>query len=205
MLSPALAVDKASAVLKDKDGKEVGKVELTDTPSGVLMRLHLDGVPPGDHAFHVHAVGKCEPPDFKSAGPHFNPDETKHGLMNPEGPHAGDMPNLHVPDRGKLTVEVLNEMVTLDAEQALLDDDGSAIVVHADRRRLQDRPCRQCRRPHRLRRGHGVAPRSHRRGKPMPPYRARVGSHEIPVKVRATAKTARKANGSIAPDGVGSL
>ena len=112
--SPALAVDKASAVLKDKDGKEVGKVELTDTPSGVLMRLTLDGVPPGDHASHVHAVGKCEPPDFKSAGP-----------------HAGDMPNLHVPDSGKLTVEVLNEMVTLDAEPALLDQDGSAIVIHA--------------------------------------------------------------------------
>jgi Cu-Zn family superoxide dismutase len=129
--SSALAADKASAVLKDKDGKEVGKVELTDTPSGVLMRLTLDDVPPGDHAFHVHGVGKCEPPDFKSAGPHFNPDETKHGLMNPEGPHSGDMPNLHVPDSGKLTVEVFNEMVTLDAEQALLDGDGSAIVVHA--------------------------------------------------------------------------
>jgi len=130
-VSPALAVDKASAVLKDKDGKEVGKVELTDTPSGVLMRLTLDGVPPGDHAVHVHTVGKCEPPDFKSAGPHFNPDDTKHGLMNAEGPHAGDMPNLHVPEGGKLTVEVLNEMVTLDAKPALLDDDGSAIVVHA--------------------------------------------------------------------------
>jgi superoxide dismutase, Cu-Zn family len=129
--APANAVDKVSAVLKEKDGKEVGKVELTDTPSGVLMRLVLDGIPPGDHAFHVHAVGKCDPPDFKSAGPHFNPDQTKHGLMNPEGPHSGDMPNLHVPDSGKLTVEVFNEMVTLDAEQALLDDDGSAIVVHA--------------------------------------------------------------------------
>ena len=129
--SPALAVDEAHAVLEDKDGKEVGRVELTDTPSGVLLRLTLDGVPPGDHAFHVHAVGKCEPPDFKSAGPHYNPDETKHGLMNPEGPHSGDMPNLHVPDGGKLMVEVFNEMVTLDAEQALLDDDGSAIVVHA--------------------------------------------------------------------------
>jgi Cu-Zn family superoxide dismutase len=128
--SPALAVDKAQAVLKDKDGKEVGKAELTDTPTGVLMRLTLDGVPLGDHAFHVHAVGKCEPPDFKSAGPHFNPDETKHGLMNAEGPHAGDMPNLHVPDTGKLTVEVLDEMVTLDAEPALLDQDGSALVIH---------------------------------------------------------------------------
>jgi superoxide dismutase, Cu-Zn family len=129
--SSAYAADKASAVLKDKDGKEVGKVELTDSPSGVLLRLTLEGIPPGDHAFHVHAVGKCEPPDFKSAGPHFNPDETKHGLLNPEGPHSGDMPNLHVPDSGKLTVEVFNEMVTLDGEQALLDDDGSAIVVHA--------------------------------------------------------------------------
>src|SRR5262249_17361105 len=128
--SPALAVDKASAVLKDKDGKKVGKVELTDTPS-VLMRLTLDGIPPGDHAIHVHAVGTCEPHDFKSAGPHFNPDETKHGLTNAEGPHAGDMPNLHVPDSGMLTVEVLNEMVTLDAEPALLDKDGSALVIHA--------------------------------------------------------------------------
>ncbi|MGH6825395.1 superoxide dismutase family protein [Methyloceanibacter sp.] len=127
---PARAVDKAEALLKDRDGKEVGKVELTDTPTGVLMRLTLDGVPPGDHAFHVHAVGKCEPPDFKSAGPHFNPDETKHGLMNAEGPHAGDMPNLHVPDSGKLTVEMLDEMVTLDAEPALLDQDGSALVIH---------------------------------------------------------------------------
>src|SRR6187431_2097309 len=129
--SPALAVDKASAVLKDKDGKEVGKVELTDTPSGVLMRLSLDGVPPGDHAFHVHAVGKCEPPDFKSAGPHFNPDETKHGFMTPEGPHAGDLPNLHVPADGKLQVEVLEPNVTWSGEAPLLDADGSALVIHA--------------------------------------------------------------------------
>src|SRR5262245_10628258 len=122
LASSAHAVDKANAVLKDKDGKDVGKVELTETPGGVRLRLTLDGGLPGDHAFHVRAVGKCEPPDFKSAGPHFNPDETKHGLLNPEGPHSGDMPNLHVPDGGKLTVEVLNEMVTLDGEQALLDD-----------------------------------------------------------------------------------
>ncbi|MGC2410027.1 MAG: superoxide dismutase family protein [Methyloceanibacter sp.] len=127
----AVAVDKASAMLKDPSGKEVGRVELTDTPSGVLMRLDLTGIPQGDHALHVHAVGKCEPPDFKSAGAHFNPDETKHGLMNAEGPHAGDMPNLHVPESGKLVVEVLDDMVTLDAERALLDEDGSALVIHA--------------------------------------------------------------------------
>jgi Cu-Zn family superoxide dismutase len=129
--TPAGAVDTATAVLKDASGKEVGKAVLTETPSGVLIRLDLTGIPPGDNAFHLHAVGKCEPPDFKSAGGHFNPDETKHGLMNAEGPHAGDMPNLHVPESGKLVVEVLDDLVTLDVAHALLDADGSALVIHA--------------------------------------------------------------------------
>jgi Cu-Zn family superoxide dismutase len=118
-------------VLKDAKGNEVGKAELTTAPSGVLIRLDLTAVPAGEHAFHIHAVGKCEPPDFKSAGPHFNPDEKKHGLMNAEGPHAGDMPNLHVPGDGTLQVEVLNPMVTLNQKAALLDQDGSALVIHA--------------------------------------------------------------------------
>jgi superoxide dismutase, Cu-Zn family len=130
-VAPAFAADQASAVLKDAQGAEVGKATLTTTPSGVLIRLDLTALPAGEHAFHIHAVGKCEPPKFESAGPHFNPDTTKHGLMNPEGPHAGDMPNLHVPEGGKLQVEVLNPTVTLSAESALLDEDGSAIVVHA--------------------------------------------------------------------------
>ena len=128
---PAFAADQASAVLKDAQGNEVGKATLTTTPSGVLISLDLTAIPPGEHAFHIHAVGKCEPPDFKSAGGHFNPDSTKHGLMNPEGPHAGDMPNLHVPEGGKLQIEVLNPTVTLSAESALLDEDGSAVVIHA--------------------------------------------------------------------------
>jgi len=131
MAAPALAADTAHAVLKDKDGKEVGTVDLTDTPNGVLMHLDLTAVPPGDHGFHVHAVGKCEPPDFKSAGGHFNPDETKHGLMAADGPHAGDMPNLYVPESGKITLEVLAPLVTLKGDPALLDDDGSALVIHA--------------------------------------------------------------------------
>jgi Cu-Zn family superoxide dismutase len=131
LAAPAAAADKATAVLKDAKGNEVGKAELTATPSGVLISLNLSAVPAGEHAFHIHAVGKCEPPDFKSAGPHFNPDEKKHGLMNAEGPHAGDMPNLHVPGDGKIQVEVLDPMVTLNKKAPLLDQDGSALVIHA--------------------------------------------------------------------------
>ena len=80
--APAEEVDKAVAALKDASGKDVGKAEFTDTASGVLIRLDLISMPPGEHAFHVHAIGKCDPPDFKSAGAHFNPHEAKHGFMN---------------------------------------------------------------------------------------------------------------------------
>lgn len=122
---------RASAVLKDASGKEVGRAVFTATPSGALLSLTLTAAQPGVHALHIHAVGKCEPPDFKSAGPHFNPDQTKHGIMNPEGPHAGDLPNIHVPPDGKLEVEFLDPVVTIAQEAALLDADGSSIVIHA--------------------------------------------------------------------------
>jgi superoxide dismutase, Cu-Zn family len=125
--TPAFAADQATAVLQDPDGKEVGKVTLTAVPTGLLLDADLTALPPGTHAFHIHETGKCEPPDFKSAGGHFNPDEDEHGLMNQAGPHAGDMPNIHVPESGKLRIEVLNQMTNLDG---LLDDDGASIVIH---------------------------------------------------------------------------
>jgi Cu-Zn family superoxide dismutase len=128
LAGPAVAADKAHAVLKDKDGKDVGVVILTAVPTGVLLDVDLTAVPPGTHAFHIHAVGKCAPPDFKSAGGHFNPEEDKHGLMSNAGPHAGDLPNIHVPESGKLRIEVLNQMVNLN--MGVLDKDGSAIVIH---------------------------------------------------------------------------
>jgi Cu-Zn family superoxide dismutase len=129
--SPAVA-QSAKAALKDTSGKDVGSAELTQTPAGVLIKLTVKGLPPGDHAFHIHAVGKCEPP-FDSAGAHFNPAGKKHGLMAADGPHAGDMPNLHIPASGELAVELLNTNVTLEKGKpnSVFDTDGSAVIVHA--------------------------------------------------------------------------
>jgi Cu-Zn family superoxide dismutase len=131
---PALpaAAQSATAPLKNAEGKAVGSANLTQTPQGVLIILSLNGLPPGEHAFHVHEVGKCETP-FTSAGGHFNPGHKKHGMMAPEGQHAGDMPNLHIPQSGDLTVEVMNTAITLEKGKpnSVFDADGSALIVHA--------------------------------------------------------------------------
>ena len=125
------AAEKAKAVIKFVDGKEVGTIELLEIPAGVLLTAKFKGLPAGTHAIHIHAVGKCEPP-FKSAGGHFNPEKTKHGLMAEEGLHSGDMPNIHVAENGTSTVEIWNPMVNLfpEEEGSLRDSDGSAIVIH---------------------------------------------------------------------------
>lgn len=134
LAAPALpaAAQSASAVLKNAEGKEIGSANLTQTPHGVMINLSVKGLPAGEHAFHIHAVGKCSPP-FTSAGGHFNPGHKKHGLMAPGGQHAGDMPNLHIPQSGDLTVEVMNTEITLEKgnPNSVFDADGSAVVVHA--------------------------------------------------------------------------
>jgi Cu-Zn family superoxide dismutase len=128
---PVHAAEMANTQLKDSSGKAVGDVDLMQTPAGVLIKLQIKGLPPGEHAFHVHAVGKCEAP-FESAGPHFNPGNHQHGMISGAG-HAGDMPNLHVPQSGELSVEVVNTAVSLEQGKpnSLFDNDGSSLVIHA--------------------------------------------------------------------------
>jgi len=123
----ALAAD-AVADLRDPTGRDVGQVRLTETPHGTLLRLDARAMPPGAHAFHVHETGSCIPP-FTSAGGHFNPDGAGHGIMDDDGMHVGDMPNIHVPASGRLVQEVLNTRLALD--DGLFDSDGAAIVIHA--------------------------------------------------------------------------
>jgi Cu-Zn family superoxide dismutase len=128
----AQAPATASATIKDAMGTTVGTATLRDTTSGVLIKVDLMNVPPGVHALHVHTTGKCDAPMFTTAGGHFAPGGTKHGLMAAGGPHAGDLPNIYVPADGKLSIEVLEANVTLsEGPRSLLDADGSAIVLHA--------------------------------------------------------------------------
>lgn len=122
----------ATAALKGADGAEHGTVTFEQTPSGLLITAELTGLPPGEHGFHVHTTGACEPP-FQSAGGHFNPTDASHGYMSEGGPHAGDLPNIFVPDSGELKVQYFTGLLSLEegGEGYLLDDDGSAILVHA--------------------------------------------------------------------------
>ena len=121
------AAEQVQAQMMNASGESVGAVALHKTPHGTLLHATLHDMPEGAHAFHVHAIGKCEAP-FKSAGGHFNPEGKMHGIHSAEGMHAGDMPNIHVPASGSLEIEILNTRLMMDA--SLLDEDGAAIVIH---------------------------------------------------------------------------
>lgn len=124
---------KKTVELKDGKGESVGTATISPAKKGVTVKLNVKGLPAGEHALHFHQTAKCEGPDFKSAGGHFNPENKKHGLQNPEGPHAGDMLNFTVKANGTSTASVKDENVTLDASGAnsLFANGGTALVVHA--------------------------------------------------------------------------
>jgi Cu-Zn family superoxide dismutase len=120
------------ATLKDKDGKQVGQATLIQTPEGVRIAVSGFRLPPGVHGLHIHAVGVCQPPEFNSAGAHFNPAGKKHGLQSPDGPHAGDLPNLTANAIGEGGVDVVNKLVTLGpGPNSLFGENGTTIIIHA--------------------------------------------------------------------------
>ncbi|MBK7642261.1 MAG: superoxide dismutase family protein [Planctomycetes bacterium] len=125
----------AHADLIDNANKKVGHAELSQVRDGVWIVLDLHGAPPGTHAMHIHNNGEChagEEKAFNSAGPHFNPYGRKHGLENPEGPHAGDLPNIEVKADGTAHVEVLARLVSLEegAVNSLFKVGGTCVMIH---------------------------------------------------------------------------
>src|SRR6266566_4489313 len=117
-VAPGLAKDKAPkpkvVTLQNAQGQSIGTATLSPAKNGVSIKLNLHDLEPVDHGIHIHQTAKCEGPDFKSAGGHFNPDAKHHGLQNPEGHHAGDMPNFTVKADGTAKTTVTDKNVKMD-------------------------------------------------------------------------------------------
>jgi superoxide dismutase, Cu-Zn family len=119
--------------LRTSQGQDAGTATLTPAGNGVKVKLNLMNLPEGEHAFHVHQNAKCDAPDFKSAGPHFNPEGKEHGTKNPKGPHAGDLPNLEVMADGTAHITFETQSISLkkDAKNSVFSNGGTAFVIHA--------------------------------------------------------------------------
>lgn len=119
---------RAQAELHDAAGKIVGTAVAEQVEGSIRVLVDANGLTPGAHGVHVHTIGVCTPPDFASAGGHWNPGATKHGKENPMGPHAGDMPNMKVDEKGHGHSTFTLAGGSFDQ---LMDQDGAALVIHA--------------------------------------------------------------------------
>ncbi|MEZ5897453.1 MAG: superoxide dismutase family protein [Parvularculaceae bacterium] len=134
-LAPAGGAD-ATGVLVSPDGEEIGQLTFTQGPRGVVMRVDIAGLTEGWHGIHLHNVADCSDgaDGFKKSGGHINPDSVEHGLLNPAGAHLADIPNIYADADGRATAEIYRADVSLDLRDGLfllLDDDGFAVIVHA--------------------------------------------------------------------------
>ena len=129
----APSAQRAQAALLDPSGSPIGSVSFVEQRQNVRIEISVTKLPPGIHGVHLHAVGKCDGPEFASAGPHFNPTGAVHGVANRNGPHAGDLPNLTVGTDGRGTLVAFTSLVDLapGASQSLLRPTGTSIVIHA--------------------------------------------------------------------------
>ncbi|QTD56797.1 superoxide dismutase family protein [Parasphingorhabdus cellanae] len=129
-VSPAESI--ARATLLGADGTQYGEVIIGEGDGGLIVRVDARGLEPGPRGVHIHQVGKCDGPDFKSAGGHWNPTEKQHGFDNPKGAHMGDFVNLEIGEDGSGSIEATIEGGNLkEGANALMDSDGAAFVVHA--------------------------------------------------------------------------
>lgn len=126
------AAKSAHADIVNAQGQKIGVAKISAAKDGIKIEVDVSQLPPGTHGIHIHSIGKCEGPDFASAGPHLNPYTKKHGKDNPEGPHAGDLLNIEVKADGRAKTTLHDAMVTLnDGPNSVFHDGGTALVIHA--------------------------------------------------------------------------